>query len=90
MNQPVGINADQRGESEVLWSLAWGAAQENFDTSQSCKGLPLKSVTTHSNLGFSLITVLSLGFASPVTVTWTCGKETTPVIDSDNDPNDPI
>jgi Bor protein len=86
---PVGIEAERRGEGAVLWSLFWGLSQENFDTTGSCHGLPIKSVTTHSNMGFALVTVVSLGIASPVTVTWVCAKETTPVVEGDR-PDDPI
>ncbi|HEX2730926.1 MAG TPA: hypothetical protein VHM70_04950 [Polyangiaceae bacterium] len=89
VHQPTGIEADRRGESAVLWSWFWGTLQENFDTTKSCLGLPMKSVTTHSNLGYSLITVLSLGIAAPIKVTWVCAKEPGPVVDGDN-PNDPI
>ena len=89
VQQSVGIEADQRGESEVLWSMFWGLSQEDFDTTKSCMGLPLKSVTTHSNLGFSLLTVVSLGIASPLTVTWSCAKEPPSVVTGESS-DDPI
>jgi hypothetical protein len=40
----------------------------------NCNNQPLAEVTLSSNLGFSLLTLLTLGFASPVQMRWKCAK----------------
>lgn len=57
--------------SETVWSLAWGLAQEQPDVN-NCRGQGLADVTVADNFGYTLITVLTLGFASPKRVEWTC------------------
>jgi hypothetical protein len=92
VQQPIGIDPTSQEESETLWSIAWGLAQDSADTSASCDGAALQSVTAHSNLAFDLLTVITIGFFSPVTVTWRCAKPETPVVDGDNGDNgdDPL
>lgn len=85
VQQPVGIDPTSQEQSETLWSIAWGLAQDTYDASASCRGSALQSVTTHSNLGFGLLTVVTIGFVSPVTVTWRCAKPETPVVDDSQD-----
>ena len=93
--RPIGRDPSKEGHSEVLWSYVWGAVQEDFKASESCgatqgqEGEALQDVSYHSNFGFALVTVLTIGFASPVTVTWTCAKDPTPVVTGE-DPDDPM
>ena len=87
--QPIGIDPTETGQSDVLWSFAWGLAQDTFDTTGACKGDALQSVTAHSNLGFDLMTVVTLGFLSATTVTVRCAKPPGVVV-TDGAPGDEI
>lgn len=56
---------------ETVWSLAWGLAQEVPEV-DNCRGQGLADVTVVDNFGYSLLTVITLGFVSPKRVEWTC------------------
>lgn len=58
-------------KGEVVWSLFWGLVQETPNV-DNCNHQGLAEVHQTSNFGFALITVLSLGFASPQKVEWIC------------------
>ena len=60
--------------SETVWTFFWGAIHQNL-TATNCLGPGLSSVTVRGNYGYSLITVLSLGTAMPVTIEWNCAKD---------------
>ena len=68
---PVGSEARQA----TLWSSVWGMQQQNINTDQTCLRDPTAEVTMSSNVGYALLTVLSLGFVSPIDVEWKCAKE---------------
>jgi hypothetical protein len=87
--RPIGRDPSSLGQSETLWSIAWGLSQQNLDTSGSCGPDAIQSVTSHSNGAFNLLTVVTLGFVSAVTVTWRCAKPETTVIDGAQ-PDDPL
>lgn len=59
-------------QGQVVWSLAWGMVGEGVPAAQ-CQAEGLAEVTTSTNLGFALLTVLTLGFAAPQRVEWRCG-----------------
>jgi len=61
-------------ESKTVWTFFWGATQQNINPT-NCLGPGLSDVTVHSNYGFALISVLSLGTAMPVTIEWHCAKD---------------
>lgn len=65
-----GVSADG---SDTVWSLLWGAVQEN-PAIDNCEGQDLAEVTVHTNLGFALITVATLGLVAPAEVEWYCAK----------------
>ncbi|RKH65687.1 hypothetical protein [Corallococcus llansteffanensis] len=60
-------------EGEVLWSLAWGLVQEQPRV-DNCQDQALAEVTQSTNLGFALISVVTLGIAMPQRVEWRCAK----------------
>lgn len=60
-------------ESELVISFFWGLVQEN-PTIDNCRGQDLYEVTMSTNLGFSLIQIVSLGTVAPVKVKWRCAK----------------
>jgi hypothetical protein len=68
---PVGSEAKRA----TLWSSLWGTRQQNINTDQTCVNNPTAEVTMSSNFGYALLTVLSLGFVSPIDVAWKCAKD---------------
>ena len=65
-------------EREVVWSFIWGLAQEQ-PTIDNCQGQALAEVHMSTNLGFALLTVVTVGFAAPQIIEWTCaGAEPSP------------
>ncbi len=64
--QQVGVTE----HGEILWSFAWGLAQERPRV--ACHGQALSEVTVRSNLLYDIVTVATLGFASPKKAEWRC------------------
>lgn len=62
-------------ESETVWALAWGLVQ-NRPNIDNCEGQGLAEVRVTTNLGYTLLTIATLGFASPARVEWRCAKAT--------------
>jgi hypothetical protein len=58
-------------KGEVVWSLAWGLIQEQ-PRIDNCNNQAIAEVTVRSNLAFEIITVATLGFASPKKIEWKC------------------
>ncbi len=66
-------------EKHTMYALAWGLVQTNvLPDSCHCPSNALAEVRYSSNLGYSLITVITLGFWSPVEVEWRCAKMPAP------------
>lgn len=65
-------------ESEVVHGLLWGLAvkPKNGLKPKNCEphDMALYQVQVTSNLGYSLITVVTLGIWSPMKVEWQCAK----------------
>jgi len=63
-------------QSRVVWSFFWGieTAKNPITDSDECFGQGLGEVTVKSNLLFDLISVATLGFASPKIVQWHCAS----------------
>lgn len=62
-------------ESETVWALAWGLVQRQPDI-DNCEGQGLAEARVTTNLGYALLTIATLGFASPVRIEWKCAKAT--------------
>lgn len=62
-------------KGEVLWSLFWGFKQE-VPRVDNCRKLGMSEVKISSNLGFALITIFTLGIASPLKAEWKCAPPT--------------
>lgn len=63
-------------EKKTVCSLFWGLGQRNV-VAQNCDSLKLKSideVKVSTNLGYALITVVTLGIVCPMTIEWKCPK----------------
>jgi hypothetical protein len=71
---PPDMNAATQPEDETVHSTFWGL-WSSYVTPLNCQGNALAEVFISSNLGYSLVSVLSLGFWAPARVTWTCAKD---------------
>jgi hypothetical protein len=71
LQDPHRFPGSAQHEHRVVWSFLWGAVVQPVQI-DSCNGQPVEEVQVRSNLGYSLITVLSLGLASPVRLEWKC------------------
>jgi len=61
---------------KTVSSFFWGLAQQNI-TAGNCDSLKINSldeVHVKTNLGYALITVVTLGIWCPMTVEWKCAK----------------
>ena len=61
-------------QSVTLWSYAWGIVQPNVRPS-TCQGNGVAEVTSSTNLGFALLTVVTFGVVAPFEVEWRCAKD---------------
>ena len=59
--------------SETLWSFAWGLSQQNV-VPPECPSSTLSEVTSTTNFGFVLMTVVTLGLVSAVQLEYRCAK----------------
>ncbi len=64
-------------QSEVRWSYCWGLCQQEV-RDPPCPSHSLYEVTVSTNLAFTLLTVATLGFASPAQIEWRCAKLPSP------------
>jgi hypothetical protein len=67
---------------KTLNSFAWGAVRQDLPV-DNCKlangqRLGIEEVKVEDNLGFTLVTVLTLGLWAPVRVGWRCAKPPVP------------
>ena len=58
--------------SKVVWSLGWGLAKGEPEV--DCQGAALAELTIKSNLAYDLLSVLTLGLASPKKLEWKCAS----------------
>ena len=73
VSSPVAKATEYKGA--VAWSLFWGAVQ-NDPLPDNCNGQALAEVRVSSNVGFALLTVVTLGLVAPERVEWKCAKAT--------------
>ena len=59
-------------DSKIVWSYAWGLLPGLPEA--DCPSQLLSEVTVESHFGFDLISVITLGLASPKRVSWTCAR----------------
>ena len=64
-------------ETKTVWVLFWGWEQQNI-LPMDCRSGGFAEVRISTNLGYELISVLTLGFAQPITVEWACAKQPQP------------
>jgi hypothetical protein len=62
----------------TVWSFLWGALQSSPVPAEGCEpSNAIDQVRSSTNLGFTLVTALSFGLASPLQVEWRCAKQQT-------------
>ena len=71
---PPDLPSSTEPESRTVWSFAWGLIQQNVQP-PACQGVGLSEVTVSSNFGYTLLTVVTLGFVAPARVEWRCAKD---------------
>ena len=64
----------------TVHSIAWGLVQEN-PIPDDCVSGAIDEVRVTTNLGYSLINVITLGFWKPMDIEWRCAKTPPPVPD---------
>ena len=61
-------------ERRTIWVPWWGLNQRNIDPA-NCLGAGIAEVRVSTNLGYAIVSVLTLGFFQPLTVEWRCAKK---------------
>jgi hypothetical protein len=61
-------------QSATVWAFAWGLAQPTVSPA-NCQGNGAAEVTTTTNLGYALLTVITLGIVAPAEVEWRCARD---------------
>lgn len=70
---PAGDCPDlSRGCAKTVWGLVWGAFYAGEPSAARCGDVGLQEVTVRDNVGFLLLTVVSVGLVSPRRVEWKC------------------
>jgi hypothetical protein len=62
-------------ESVTVWSFGWGLVSQPLIRPANCQGNGTAEVTTTTNFGFALLTVVSLGVVAPLEVEWRCATD---------------
>jgi hypothetical protein len=60
-------------ESVVMWNFLWGVCDSHVEPG-NCPSNATYSVAVKHNLWEELVTIITLGIASPATVEWQCAK----------------
>jgi len=62
-------------ESRIAHSLFWGLIQSKDISADDCLSNALDEVHVTTNLGYSIISVATVGIWMPVNIQWKCAKE---------------
>jgi hypothetical protein len=62
------------GHSATMHSLFWGLVQSEAREPE-CQGNGAAEVVATTNLGYTLLAVVTLGIWSPLELTWRCAKD---------------
>ncbi len=65
-------------ESRTMHSLFWGLVQSQDAKATDCASNALDEVKVSTNLGYSLISIATLGIWMPMQVEWRCAKSPSP------------
>jgi hypothetical protein len=72
---PQNVTAAVRVPKKTVHSLAWGLVQTNLDDQGVCMGNGVTDVVVTTNLGFILISVVTLGIWVPQQVEYACAAD---------------
>lgn len=71
INDPASVQYHHK----ILWAYCWGlVVKPQVFSVDDCENNGIDEVVISTNLGTNIITVISLGFLSPVKVEWKCHK----------------
>jgi hypothetical protein len=70
---PTGLSPANLPETRRVHAIAWGTLEPRI-APDNCQGQGMAQVTVRVTFMDVLVTVLSAGFWTPVTVEWTCAK----------------
>ncbi|MBQ4802244.1 hypothetical protein J8L88_05200 [Aquimarina sp. MMG015] len=65
---------------KTSWSYAWGLVTPK-DINPECESKKMNAVTSKTNLGYILISAITLGIVVPQTIEWECAPVETPIED---------
>ena len=71
---PTDLTPATLEETRRVHAIAWGALEPRIDP-PNCQGNGLSSVMVRVTMLDALATGVTLGFWTPVTVSWSCAKE---------------
>jgi hypothetical protein len=71
---PDGLNPSTAEQKRHVNAFVWGALEPRV-APPNCEGNGLASVTVKTSLVDALVTVVTIGFWTPMTVEWTCAKD---------------
>ena len=71
---PVRSVPADDGHSATQHSIAWGLVQSRAEEPE-CQGNGAAEVAAHTNLGYVLLSVVTLGFWVPLELEWKCAKD---------------
>jgi hypothetical protein len=72
---PVNEGPHYEAQSRTVVSWLWGLAQPSDIDEQRCNGNGFAHVRARTNLGFSLISVVTLGIVMPQQIEWWCATD---------------
>lgn len=67
-------------KSKMVSAFFWGLVEESV-VPDNCPSNALDEVRVTTNLGYSIVSVVTLGIWMPMNVEWRCAKEPAPVPD---------
>ena len=62
------------GHSTTQHSIVWGLVQSSAEQPE-CQGNGAAEVAAHTNVGYVLLSVVTLGFWVPLELEWKCAKD---------------
>jgi hypothetical protein len=64
--------------TKTTWSFAWGLVSPK-DINAGCESKHLSSATNTTNLGYILLSTITLGIVVPQTIEWECAPPDPPI-----------
>ena len=63
-------------KEKTVWSYAWGLVQPvNVKAECDCGVNAIENIQVENNMGYILLSTVSLGLVSPIKVKWYCAKD---------------